>query len=286
MGPLTRRPRYLDLVVMLFLGSLGCSHTPVGPSPLPAEVREHLGRIGVAYDSAARLWVDAKPLRGAGPGARRGALIALGGVVEMLTKSPGDPRGVAGLIMLSPGIVAVGALVGAASAPSAAAVAEAETVLAEVVADPDLLVTVRTRLLQAVHCRRPDAVPVLPVPDTAAEEKTVAQAVRSHAGVDTVLEIYGPTIGLRKGPGAGAINPSLQLSVRLRTRVIRTPDGEVLSWFGLVYEGETRTFTEWAANHGQPFREEVDRAVESLIQQIVAHLFGTESSDAKREDTP
>ncbi len=69
MRPLTRLGRYLGLGVMAFLCSVGCSHAPVSPFPLPAGVREQLGRIGMASRGPASLSVQAKPFRGAGAGA-------------------------------------------------------------------------------------------------------------------------------------------------------------------------------------------------------------------------
>ncbi len=285
MGPLTRHPRHLGLVVMLFLGSLGCSHTPAGPFPLQAEVREQLGRIGVAYQGPASLTVHAKPLRGAGQGAGRGALIALGVVVEM-ARSGGDPRGTAGLIMVSPGIAAVGALLGAVLAPSAAGVEEAETVLDQAVADPDLQVAVRDCIVQAVQGRRPQAVPAFPEPDSAAEEEAIAQAVRSYEGIDTVLEVYGPTIALRKGDYAGDINPGLRLSVNLYSRLIRTADRALLYTYSPEHRGEARTFTAWATNNAQPLREEVARASQTLAKEIVDQLFGPETLSEGMHGTP
>jgi hypothetical protein len=180
----------------------------------------------------------------------------------------------------------VGALVGAVLAPSAAAVEEAETILDQVVTDPDLPVAVRDRLLRAVQNQRPQAVPVLPVPDATAEEEAIAQAVRSQDGSDTVLEVYGPTIALLKGNSAGTINPALRVSVSVYSRVIRTADRAVLYTYSPEHRGEARTFTAWATNNAQPLREEVGRAAESLAKQIVAQLFGAETSGEKGEDTP
>jgi hypothetical protein len=270
---LTRYPGHLGLVGMLFLSSLGCSHTPVGPSPLAAEVRAQLGRIGVAYRGPVSLTVTAKPLRGAGQGARRGALTAAGGVVEML-KGPGDPMGTAGLILFSPGIVAVGALVGAVLAPSAESVAAAEAILAHAVADPDLPVAVRECILRAVQGRRPQAVPAFPESDSAANEEAIAQAVHSQQGLDTLLEVHGPIIVLQKGDYAGNINPVLRLSVSLSSRLVRTADGEWLYTYSPQYRGESRPFTAWAANNAQPLRDEVARASESLAKDLVLQLFG------------
>ena len=275
MKSLTKHAHYLSLLVMVFFGSLGCSHTPVGPPPLPAEVREQLGQIGVAYYGPVSLAVTAKPARGAGQGAGRAAGGALRGLLEHPPMDPLD-------IVLTPAIVGVSALVGAGLAPSAAAVAEAETVLGQAVADPPLPGTFRDRLLQALQTQRPQAVLVLSDPAADAEDEGFSPAARSQDGIETVLEVNGPTITLRKGKHAGDINPALRLSVSVSCRVRRTANHALLYTYSPEYRGDARTFTAWAADNAQPFREGVVRASEFLAQQIVAQLFGMETEKDKK----
>ncbi len=286
MDPLRQHGRVDGLLVLLGLLALGCAHSPVAPPPLAPEVREQLGRIGVAYEGPASLWVNAMPLRGAGEGAGRGAQTVLRGVFQPVMER-GDPRGLAALILFGPPIVGVGALVGAVLAPSAAAVAEAETVLSEVVVDPDLLVALRDRFLQAVRRRRPQAGVTLPLSEAGAAEESLAPVAWARKGIATVLEARGPAISLMKGSLAGSINPSLRLSVRLTTRVIRTADGAILYWSSLVYDGEARTYTGWAADDARPLREAVARAMETLVHQSVALVFGPETAGGETvEPTP
>ncbi len=285
MEPLGQHGRVSGLLVLLGLLALRCAHSPVVPPPLAPEVRERLGRIGVAYQGPALLWVEAKPLRGAGRGAEAGGQMVLDGISGVASRA--DPLTIAGLILLSPGIVAGGALVGAALTPSATAVAEAETVLNEVAADPGLATAVRERFLQAVRRRRPQAVLTLPAPEQWAEEESSARVAWAWEGIETVLQVQGPGILLVKGRLAGSINPALRLSVSLGTRVIRTADGEVLYWSTLVYDGEARTYTGWAADNAQPLREAVARAMETLVHQSVALMFGPETAGGEAtEPTP
>jgi hypothetical protein len=276
MKTLGKQLRSVGLVVTLFLGSLGCSHAPVGPSPLSAEIRGQLGNLGVAYQGPASLTVQAKPVRGAAQGAGTGAMTALVGTFQAALSGGGHPMGSAGLIMLSPGFVAIGALLGAALAPSAEAVEEAETLLDLAVADPDLPAAVRDHIVQAVQGQNPQATVVLPDPAPAAEDEYLVEAIRSREGIDTILEIQGPTIGLWKE--GGPINPSLRLSVGVSTRLIRAADRDVLYTFSPEYRGETRTFTDWAADNAQAFREEIPRASEAIAAQIVTQLFGPDPS--------
>ncbi len=282
MEPLRQHGQVSPLLVLLILVGLGCAHSPVAPAPLAPEVREHLGRLGVAYQGHVFLSVDAKPLRGAGQGAGRGAIQGLA-LPLAVACSGGNPMGAAGAILLSPGFAAVGALVGAVLAPSAAAVEEAETVLDQVAADPDVLLAIHDRLLQAVQRRRPDAVVTLPLPEPGGVEESLAPVAWARGGIETVLEVRGPDIRFMKGRLAGSINPSLRLSVNLAARLIRTADGSVLYSFLPMYDGEARTYTGWAADNAQPLREELDRAAESLAQQIVAQVFGPDLAEFREE---
>ncbi len=285
MEPLRQSGRISGLLVLGLL-ALGCAHSPVAAPSVAPEIRESLGRMGVAYEGPASLWANAKPLRGAGRGAGRGVQAVVEGVFQPMFER-GDPRGLVGLILFGPPIAGVGALVGAVLAPSEAAVVEAETVLNEAVVDPDLVVGLRDRFLQAVQRRRPQARVTLPLSDTGAAEESLAPVAWAREGITTVLEARGPAISLMKGSLSGSINPSLRLSVRLGTRVIRTADGSVLYWSSLVYEGETRTYTGWAANNAQPLREAVLRAMETLVQQSVALVFGPETAGGEAaEATP
>ncbi len=72
-----------------------------------------------------------------------------------MVRSAGDPRGAAGLLLLSPGIVLMGALLGAVLAPSTAAQEEAEGVLVQTVVDPDLSAALRDCILQSVQAQAP-----------------------------------------------------------------------------------------------------------------------------------
>ncbi len=63
MEPRRQSGRVRGLLVLLGLLALGCAHSPVAPSPVAPEVREQLGRIGVAYKGPTLLTAWAMPLR-------------------------------------------------------------------------------------------------------------------------------------------------------------------------------------------------------------------------------
>ena len=144
---------------------------------------------------------------------------------------------------------------------------------------------VRDCILRAVHGQRPQAVAPFPESDSANEE-AIAQAVRSQEGLDTLLEVHGPMIALKKGEYTGDINPALRLSVSLYSRLVRTADRALLYTYSPEHRGETRTFTAWAANNAQLLRDEVARASEILAKELVGQLFGPEKPPQGKTGTP
>ena len=60
-------------------------------------------------------------------------------------------------------------------------------------------------------------------------------------------------------------------------RVVRTYTRD---W---VYEGKRRKLSTWMADDGRLFREELDKAVEELGEQVINDMFLSESAPAKRD---
>ncbi len=264
----SRRIPALGLCVLVLWG---CAHAPVGSPPLEREVREQVGQLGVAYQGPASLSVQTKPVRGAAEGAGLGAKTAFGGTLA-IAMSGGDPRGAMALIMLSPAIIAVGALAGAAIAPSADAVTEAEAALDLATADPTVIARVRNRMMERVQQRWVSAVAILPEADRSAEDEYLTQALQARQSVDTVLEVEGPFIVLEKAESAGAINPALHLCVSMHTRLRRAADRATLYAFTPEYRGAARTFTAWGANDAQRFRDELAEAADALADLLMGQL--------------
>lgn len=68
-------------------------------------------------------------------------------------------------------------------------------------------------------------------------------------------------------------------------RDLRVGDGTEIHARTLDYKSMTRTFTEWAANDVQPFREELDRAFQTLTEQLVWQPFLLHEPPVPRERT-
>ncbi len=103
-------------------------------------------------------------------------------------------------------------------------------------------------------------------------------------GIDTVLEIGVQRIALQSSRGstagslwslsAAGLNPSLRLVVTARTRVVKVADGAELYLHTGEHQGSELTFTKWAANNAQAFREGQDQLMQNLAAEIVAQVFG------------
>ena len=86
-------------------------------------------------------------------------------------------------------------------------------------------------------------------------------------GMDTLVLVRVVNHGLS---GRDRHNPRLSLNLALRVTVIRAQDRTQLFWFYAQYDSPAQKFIEWAKDDAAPFRVELQRAVESLADQIVA----------------
>lgn len=165
---------------------------------------------------------------------------------------------------------------GAIAAPSAAALERAQTELwtAE---------RIRDRVLMAAQSQAPYAFVRLPCPAPPAPDQPPSESqYQSLAadGVETVLELGGPFYWLRLAKdGSGTrIDPDLQMTLRLRSRLLRTADNTVLYDYEAEYRSSNlRTLFEWAANDAQAFRTEVEAGLQGVVAKIMDRLFLAEA---------
>jgi hypothetical protein len=88
-------------------------------------------------------------------------------------------------------------------------------------------------------------------------------------GIQTVLEIEIEQAALN---GRGVINPPLALNAKIRLRVIRLRDGQEMDYFDLQYQGRGRKFVDWAHDNAKPFRDELERCYQTLVEQMTNRL--------------
>ena len=172
---------------------------------------------------------------------------------------------------------------GAIAAPSAAAVEDAAAALERAQTELWTAERSRDRVLMAAQSQTPYAFVRLPRPAPPAPDQPPSESqYQSLAadGVETVLELGGPLYWLRLAKdGSGTrINPDLQMTLRLRSRLLRTADNAVLHDYEAEYRsGKLRTLFEWAANDAQAFRTEAEAGLQAVMAKIMDRLFLAEA---------
>jgi hypothetical protein len=93
----------------------------------------------------------------------------------------------------------------------------------------------------------------------------------SEQGVDTVLELQLKHPGLR---GSGSINPSLAICLGVRARLLELGNERELWSCTAQFRSPKHKFTTWANSDAQPFRNELERGLASMADQITDQLVG------------
>lgn len=163
---------------------------------------------------------------------------------------------------------AVGGVVGAVTAPSAAAVREAETTLGAGVQGQALQESLRTQIEAAA---RAAGTPLVPMPAEFLRQAASSGDYRllAAAGGDSVLEA---TI-TRAGTRGGGINAPTQGYLEARVRLLRAADGRELFAADYSYLGPRRTLGEWALRDGAALRETFADGYAALGAHIHDQVF-------------
>lgn len=181
----------------------------------------------------------------------------------------GGGEGGAVLLLLSPVVALGGAIYGAIAAETADKVEAAEAIFKNTLADLKIQETFRDRVLQVARDETRHPFVLLSEGGPTAPGEDVGYSSIVSQGIITILEVSVKKLGL---PGVG-INPPLPLVMSAGARLVRVDDGEELYTREWVYMSRKREFVEWAANNAQPLREELERASQTLAEQVVDELF-------------
>jgi hypothetical protein len=277
----------LSLLIPLVL--LGCAHTPPSPPPLSGELKTQLGTIGIVA-TGAPLEVDYRtPGRGGAAGAAIGAakglgLGTLGGAGCFLSLGQFAPACV--VAAATPYFTVRYAVDQANEGVSGEAIKTGEAAITAAFADRNLQEVLREQVLRVAPVRTGQSF-VLPsdLGPSSTSEGGSYQPLASQ-GIDTVLEIGVQRVALQASRSstsqtgslwslsAAGLNPSLRIVVTARTRVVKVADGAELYARTGEHQGNELTFTEWAANDAQAFREGLDQLMPNLAAEIVAQVFG------------
>ncbi len=293
--PMKRSRPFAPIILALTLfttGLLGCAHAPkIEPPTLSEEDKSQLGTIGVVSASFQPEFTSQKPMTkgnaakaAAGAGAR--GCLRTGGSVLGAVPGGGDPFAGAvvaavglGIIVLTPVGAAVGGIVGAVRGVNEAAINDAESTLNLALNEIDLQKTLRDRVLSVAQEKTSYIFTPLDDKGPSFLNEEVSYLSRIQAGVETILELSVLQFGLSSTSDGPGINPPLTLFMAANVRVVRISDDKVLYNYAFRYENEEKKkFTKWAEKQGQPLKDELNRCLDSLANQIVTVVFGLQGT--------
>src|SRR5882724_3122297 len=287
----THRITLIVLVLVVCAGPWGCAlKHPPGPQSPADEVRAQLNTIGLPVAGfAPETHVDA-PTSGKGMGALKGVGYGFGAgampgkaiVDAVVTQSACDVKEISPLCLavavFGIGMAAAGGTIGAlggtvygaVTAESGSKIDAAQADLKSAVIQADIQMMVRDQVLQIVRDRSSLNFVAVDDQERSANAERIDYQALASTGIDTVLEVSVPRLGL---VGQFGINPPVSLFMTARARLVRTADGAEMYAEKFDYHGGGASkFLEWAADDGQMFRQEVDRGTRSLADDIVRRL--------------
>ena len=286
---------FIVLVFVVCAGPWGCAlKHPQGPQSPTDEVRAQLKTVGLpvaAFPPEAH--VDA-PTSGKGMGALKGAGVGLAvGATPGMAIAGSIGKGCNGggelgavicgaALVFGLGVAAAGGTIGAlggtvygaVTAESGSKVGAAQAELKSALIQADVQTMLRDKVLEMVRDRSPLNFVAVDDEDRHANGQPIDYQALASTGVDTVLEVSVPRIGLA---GESGINPPISLLMNARARLVRTADGIEMYADKFDYRGDGASkFLEWAADEAQMFRQEIERGTRTLAEDIVRLVFPAE----------
>lgn len=290
-------------IAALVVAQWGCAAHLALPPP-PDEVLAQVGAAGVvavelAPETDLSRPVPGKPLAavvgmtgGFGVGLGNAALCLPSYACGLLPREVGcDYRfwRFCGIAAWTPVMMGAGVVEGVDKGITIAEWIESSRTLSRAAAEPEAQETLRDTVMVAAAERRA-ARPVVSLLEGGPREGNAPPSYRPLAatGLDTVLEVavvrldlarvsqgaaswsYGPAPSWKK-----VFDPSLNLIVEARARLVRVADDAVLFTRPYRYSGATRyTFVEWARDGAEAFREARHTALQRLGEEITSDVFG------------
>jgi len=267
----------------------GCA-TPSGRATSPPDdaTRARLGNVAVIALSTSReisLEIPTSRSEAAGEAATQAGL----GWLE----HP-DPHGAPVYVLWVPFGLVLGGAYGAVAGESKEKIADAVNALTNATAGVAFEERLRDHILAAAGraAIHPLMTVASPPPEEMASKPYVPDPLRmpdfglihaeprydslTNQGIVTVLEIetYSPAL-----QGGAGFNPRLAFSVDVSVRLVAVCGGRELYSDYLQYRGPKRRFVDWAAHQAQPFREELERCLQNLSEEIVRQAFVRRRND-------
>ena len=296
--------RVLVLVVSTIVLSMqtGCASKVGVPHP-SEQLRTGMGKVGVVAVSSAPETGFTRPLQSkalaALAGMGGGLAVGLGSGAACFL-SAGYLWPFCGVALWTPGMMVTGVVEGAHEGVTIAEVQAGTEALRAASADQNVQDALRDTVFDAAaereHHRSVVAIREIPPSGSAAPPVYTHLAAQ---GLDTVLEVAVANVNLRResrprpmgtyGPSVSFkswMNPFLELVVQAHVRVIRVSDGAVLFERSYGTVSLPSTFTEWARDGAQAFREARSRALEMLGKEIAGDFFDLAPSPEPTSPAP
>ncbi len=300
---MTRRGLSFVAIAVLVVGQWGCA-AHVAPPARPSDaVLAQMGAVGVVGAEFAPERDFSRPVPGkplaAVVGMTSGFGVGLGSAV-ICFGTYGQAALFCGLAIWTPVMMGAGVVEGVDKGVTVTDWIQSSRTLSRAAAEPEAQETLRDTVV-AVASERRTARPVVPLLEGSPRDVKAPASYRPLAvtGLDTVLEVAVVRLELRRANDPGApssygpapswekvFDPSLELIVEARARLVRAADDAVLFTRPYRYSGPRRTFVEWARDGAEPFREARDAALKALGAEIAEDFFGPPPPPAAEPAAP
>ncbi len=261
--------RFIGVLLITVSALGGCAKLEFAPPP--QALRAQFGTVRTVALPSEPVVTPDSPVKGTGSGAMSGAGQGFAGSIVgglYAGASSGNPLGlVVGValgVVIAPFAAIVGGVVGASRAHPAEEVEAAHLTFGRILAQVKPDVELAERLVESIE-RRTD----VPVADLTIAKPTGYQAWADD-GIDTALELSIRHFQLRLD---GSIDPDAALVMGAEAQLFRIPDGAALYRRAWEFRGTVYGYFQLAANDGELFRAEIQRAYDSLAGKIAYDLF-------------
>jgi len=274
-----KRNVYLSLMCLAFAavtwGIIGCSHTPEIYTLPPDEVdkvRSNIGKVGVVVAPHRAERKFRLPAKGVVGGAGRGLVVGAALPVAAGAASPIPFGTIIGLLFV-PITAPAGMVYGAIKAVPSEEVEQAEMAIdqaADRLEAFDARGLLRDEIVRLGSERTGLKFIAVPGIGPQKPKEVVAYDQIDIPGIDTVLELSLEEGGLW---GLYTINPSSSAFLEIRVLLIRKNDNEVLLEDTFYCNSEERKYSEWGANEGQDFYDDMISCMPLLAEKVVDDFF-------------
>jgi hypothetical protein len=281
----------LPVIILFWFSCLahGQMQTPpaeqIAGSPSALESKRNIGRVGVVPTSFEPEIRFDKPMT-KGKAALEGA--GIGAVVPVAVGAYSmNPLAVIGGLFLAPVGAAVGSVVGLIKGSSEKEIEETEDTLRGYLATIHFQQTLRERLLAVARDQTQYSFVLLESQGPKSPDEEVTYDMSAYEDIDAVLEVG--VSECRLDGKAYEMNPDLQLVVRVDAGFSNAKDGKLYDGSFFHFSSAKQTFADWSTDNARPFREEFDRGLQSLSEQIIKSFifyanFNAESSEAMKTE--